>query len=342
MNALVLEDGTVFPGESVGAEGFACGEAVFTTAMTGYQEIVTDPSFAEQLICFTAPMVGNYGVDAARSESGRAHARAVFMREARGPAWTDWLQERGIVALTGIDTRSVVLKLRDGGAMRAVAVAGECTIEEAVETARSIDGMNGRALAADVSTSAPYAFSAAGDVRVAVVDYGCKRSILRRLAGAGAAVTVYPHDVDADELVGYDGVLLSNGPGDPEPLERETETVRELVGRVPVLGICLGHQLLGRAMGFTTSKLPFGHRGANHPVLERSSGRVLVTAQNHGFCVDASDAPDVTHVSLYDGTVEGLAFPRERARSAQFHPEAGPGPHDAWPLLEGWVSDLAA
>jgi len=342
MNALVLEDGTVFEGESVGAGGFACGEAVFTTAMTGYQEIATDPSFAEQLICFTAPMVGNYGVDGARSESGRVHARAVFMREARGPAWTDWLHEHGVVALTGIDTRSVVLKLRETGAMRAVAVAGESTVDEAVATARSLEGMRGRALAADVSTKEPYIFSDAGTTRVAVVDYGCKRSILRRLTRAGAAVTVYPHDVDADELAAYDGVLLSNGPGDPEPLEPQTATVRELLGRVPVLGICLGHQLLGRAAGFSTSKLPFGHRGANHPVLERESGRVLVTAQNHGFCVDASDASEVTHVSLYDGTVEGLFLPSERARSVQFHPEAGPGPHDAWPLLEGWVSELAA
>ncbi|HEX6789207.1 MAG TPA: glutamine-hydrolyzing carbamoyl-phosphate synthase small subunit [Gaiellaceae bacterium] len=342
MNALVLEDGTVFEGESVGANGFACGEAVFTTAMTGYQEIATDPSFAEQLICFTAPMVGNYGVDRARSESGRVHARAVFMREARGPAWTDWLHEHGVVALTGIDTRSVVLKLREGGAMRAVAVAGESTVDEAIATARSLDGMRGRALAADVSTDEPYIFSDGGTTRVAVVDYGCKRSILRRLTRAGAAVTVYPHDVDADELAGYDGVLLSNGPGDPEPLEPQTAIVRELLGRVPVLGICLGHQLLGRATGFATSKLPFGHRGANHPVLERATGRVLVTAQNHGFCVDASDAPEVTHVSLYDGTVEGLSIPSLRARSVQFHPEAGPGPHDAWPLLEGWVSELAA
>jgi carbamoyl-phosphate synthase small subunit len=342
VNALVLEDGTVFEGESVGADGFACGEAVFTTAMTGYQEIATDPSFAEQLICFTAPMVGNYGIDRARSESGRVHARAVFMREARGPAWTDWLHEHGVVALTGIDTRSVVLKLREAGAMRAVAVAGESTVDEAVATARSLDGMRGRVLAAEVSTKEPYIFSDAGTTRVAVVDYGCKRSILRRLARAGAAVTVYPHDVDADELVGYDGVLLSNGPGDPEPLEPQTATVRELLGRVPVLGICLGHQLLGRAAGFATSKLPFGHRGANHPVLERESGRVLVTAQNHGFCVDASEAPEVTHVSLYDGTVEGLSFRSERARSLQFHPEAGPGPHDAWPLLEGWVTGLAA
>jgi carbamoyl-phosphate synthase small subunit len=287
-------------------------------------------------------MVGNYGVDQARSESGRVHARAVLMREARGPAWTDWLHEHGVVALTGIDTRSVVVKLREAGAMRAVAVAGESTVDEAVATARSLDSMRGRALAADVSTKAPYIFSDVGTTRVAVVDYGCKRSILRRLARAGAAVTVHPHHVDADELAGYDGVLLSNGPGDPEPLEQQTATVRELLGRVPVLGICLGHQLLGRATGFATSKLPFGHRGANHPVLERESGRVLVTAQNHGFCVDACDAPEVTHVSLYDGTVEGLSFPAERAKSVQFHPEAGPGPHDAWPLLEGWVAELAA
>ncbi|HZT45079.1 MAG TPA: glutamine-hydrolyzing carbamoyl-phosphate synthase small subunit [Gaiellaceae bacterium] len=338
---LVLEDGTVFPGASVGAEGFACGEAVFTTAMTGYQEIVTDPSFAEQLVCFTAPMVGNYGVDPTRSESGKPHARAVLMREARGPQWTDWLLEKGVVALTGVDTRSLVLRLRDSGAMRAVVASGDVAVDEMVALARQLEPMSGKALAADVSTKEPYIFSDGG-ARVAVVDYGCKRSILRRLARAGAAVTVYPHDVDADELASFDGVLLSNGPGDPEPLEAETETVRDLVGRVPVLGICLGHQLLARATGFATSKLPFGHRGANHPVLDRRSGRVLVTAQNHGFCVEASEAPEVTHVSLYDGTVEGLAIPAERAASLQFHPEAGPGPHDAWPAIEDWVVSLAA
>jgi carbamoyl-phosphate synthase small subunit len=338
---LVLEDGTVFPGESVGADGFACGEAVFTTAMTGYQEIATDPSFAEQLVCFTAPMVGNYGVDPIRSESTRPHARAVLMREARGPQWTDWLLEKGVVALTGIDTRSLVLKLRDAGAMRGVVCSGDVAVDEALALAQKLAPMSCRALVADVSTKEPYIFSDAGGARVAVVDYGCKRSILRRLARAGAAVTVYPHDVDADELAGFDGVLLSNGPGDPEPLAAETDAVRELLGRVPVLGICLGHQLLGRAAGLTTSKLPFGHRGANHPVLERASGRVLVTAQNHGFCVDAADSPEVTHVSLYDGTVEGLAFPQLRAQSLQFHPEAGPGPHDAWPHLETWVEGLA-
>jgi carbamoyl-phosphate synthase small subunit len=338
---LALEDGTVYRGESIGAPGHASGEAVFTTGMAGYQEAVTDPSFAEQLVCFTAPMIGNYGVDPQRSESKKAHARAVLMREARGPGWTDWLHEHGVVALTGIDTRSLVLKLRGAGAMRAVAVAGDSPVEEAVALACSAPPMAGRALVRDVSTKEPYVFTESGRARVAVVDYGVKRSVLRRLAAAGAQVTVYPHDVDADELAGYDGVLLSNGPGDPEPLAAEITVLTELLGRVPVLGICLGHQVLGRAAGFTTSKLPFGHRGANHPVLERATGRVLVTAQNHGFCVEASGAAEVTHVSLYDGTVEGLAFPKLRARSLQFHPEAGPGPHDAWPLLENWIDEVA-
>jgi carbamoyl-phosphate synthase small subunit len=338
---LALEDGTLFRGTSVAAEGFAVGEAVFTTAMTGYQEIVTDPSFAEQLICFTAPMVGNYGVAEGRSESSRPHARAVLMREARGPAWTDWLHERGIVALADIDTRSLVLKLRESGALRGVVVAGEGSVEQAVAVARGQEPMSGCALAAGVSTERPYVYSDAGRTRIAVVDYGCKRSILRRLAGAGAAVTVFPHDATCDELARFDGVLLSNGPGDPEPLVAEIGVVRELLGRVPVLGICLGHQLLALAAGHETFKLPFGHRGANHPVLERATGRVLVTSQNHGFAVAPSEAREATHVSLYDGTVEGLDFPLEEARSVQFHPEAGPGPHDAWPLLERWVEEVA-
>jgi carbamoyl-phosphate synthase small subunit len=338
---LVLEDGTTFRGESVGAEAYALGEAVFTTSMTGYQEVVTDPSYAEQLVCFTAPMVGNYGVAAGRSESKRPHARAVVMREARGPAWTDWLHERGIVALSGIDTRTLVLHLREQGAMRAVAVAGDASVDEALATVRSQPEMEGRALVADVSTREPYVYSDVGRVRVAVVDYGCKRSILRRLAGAGAAVTVFPHDATADELAQFDGVVLSNGPGDPEPLADETATVRELLGRVPILGICLGHQLLGLATDHATFKLPFGHRGANHPVLERSGGRVLVTSQNHGFAVEASEAAEATHVSLYDGTVEGFDFAELRARSLQFHPEAGPGPHDGWSLIDDWVDGIA-
>ncbi len=338
---LALEDGTVFRGESVGADGYAFGEAVFTTAMTGYQEVVTDPSYAEQIVCFTAPMVGNYGVAAARSESARVHARAVVMREARGPAWTDWLHERGIVALSEIDTRSLVLHLREAGSMRAIAVAGEASLDEALAGVRAQPPMAGRGLAERVSTQDPCVFSDAGRARIAVVDYGCKRSILNRLAWAGAAVTVFPHDADADELARYDGVLLSNGPGDPEPLKEEIATVCCLVGRVPMLGICLGHQLLALATGHSTFKLPYGHRGANHPVVERATGGVLVTCQNHGFAVAPSEAREATRVSLYDGTVEGLDFPELRARSVQFHPEAGPGPHDAWPLLDGWVEEVS-
>jgi carbamoyl-phosphate synthase small subunit len=339
---LVLEDGAVFRGESVGAEGHAFGEAVFTTSMSGYQEVATDPSFEGQLVCFTAPMIGNYGVADARSESRRTHAKAVLMREARGPQWTDWLHERGIVALSGIDTRSLVLHLREQGAMRAAAIAGEADVDEVVDAVRAQPEMAGAALVAGVSTKERYTFAEEGRVSVAVVDYGCKRSILRRLAGSGAAVDVFPHDVDADSLAGYDGVLLSPGPGDPAPLADEAKTVQELLGRTPVLGVCLGHQLLALATGRETFKLPFGHRGANHPVLDHRTRKVVVTSQNHGFAVAAADDDRVTHSSLYDGTVEGLDLPEVRARSAQFHPEASPGPHDAASIIGGWVEELAA
>ena len=225
--------------------------------------------------------------------------------------------------------------------MRAIAMAGEASLTEALTSVRSQPQMAGRALAAKVSTREPYVFSDTGRARIAVVDYGCKRSILNRLAWSGAAVTVFPHDVDADELAGYDGVLLSNGPGDPSALEGEIATVSHLVGRVPVLGICLGHQLLALATGHETFKLPFGHRGANHPVVERDTGGVLVTCQNHGFAVAPSEAREATHISLYDETVEGLQYPELRARSVQFHPEAGPGPHDAWGLIDGWIEEVS-
>ena len=339
---LVLEDGTAFRGRSVGALGAVFGEAVFTTAMTGYQETITDPSYAEQLVCFTAPMVGNYGVADERGESARPHAKAALMRQLGGREWADWLREHGLVGLEEIDTRSLVLRLRDGGAMRAAAVADETKLsfDDALEQVRAQPLMEGQALVAQVSADEPYVFSEAGSPRVAVVDYGTKRSILRRLAHAGASVTVFPHTAQAAELTEFDGVVLSNGPGDPEPLREETEVVRSLLGRVPILGICLGHQLLGLATGHETFKLPFGHRGANHPVLERATGRVLVTSQNHGFAVAPSDAREATYVSLYDDTVEGFDFPELDARSVQFHPEAGPGPHDAWPILEHWVEEV--
>jgi carbamoyl-phosphate synthase small subunit len=308
--------------------------------MTGYQEVVTDPSYSEQIVAFTAPMVGNYGVLAERSESTAVHARAVVMRAARGPAWTEWLGAHGIPALSGVDTRSVVLHAREKGSMRAAVVCGEASIDVVVEAVRARPRMSGLPLVANVSTAAPYVYAKDGHVNVALLDCGCKRSILRRLVQAGAAVTVFPNDTDAQELTRFDGVVLSNGPGDPEPLRHEVQTVQDLLGRVPILGICLGHQLLALATGLRTFKLPFGHRGANHPVLERITGRVLVTSQNHGFAVTPAEGNGVTHVSLYDGTVEGLEFPGLRARSVQFHPEAGPGPHDGRFIIERWVDEL--
>jgi carbamoyl-phosphate synthase small subunit len=337
---LVLEDGTVFRGRSVGAPGIAFGEAVFTTAMTGYQEVVTDPSYAEQLVCFTAPMVGNYGVSPERSQSSRAHAAAVLMRRVGGTEWTEWLAGQGVVALDEVDTRALVFHIRHVGAMRAAAVGGEASIAEVLRAVRSQPPMEGRPLVADVSTRRPYRFGH-GPTPVAVLNYGCKRSVLTRLAGGGAQATVYPFDTDAATILAAQpaGVVLSNGPGDPAALPRQVAAVERLVGRVPVLGICLGHQLLALAFGLQTFKLPFGHRGSNHPVLELGTNRVLVTSQNHGFAV-RGDGPEVTHVSLYDGTVEGLAFPRDEARSLQFHPEAGPGPHDAWPLIDDWIASL--
>jgi carbamoyl-phosphate synthase small subunit len=337
---LVLEDGTLFEGRSVGALGLVFGEAVFTTAMTGYQEVVTDPSYSEQIVAFTAPMVGNYGVAPTRSESARVHARAVLMRRAGGTDWPRWLGAQGIVALEDVDTRSLVLHLRSRGAMRAAAVAGAASVETVLADVRAETGMEGRALVAGVSTPERYDVGRGG-TPIAVLDYGCKHSILNRLGTCGARATVWPHDTDAATILATRpaGVLLSNGPGDPAALSQEIAVVRDLIGRVPLLGICLGHQLLSLAAGLATFKLPFGHRGANHPVLDLATNRVLVTSQNHGFAV-RGEGEAITHVSLYDGTVEGLALPDERASSVQFHPEAGPGPHDAWPLIERWVEEV--
>ena len=324
------------PGRERRRAGTAFGEAVFTTAMTGYQEVVTDPSFCGQIVCFTAPMVGNYGVAERRSESARPHARAVVMREARGPEWTDWLQAEGIPALTGVDTRALVLHLRERGAMRG---GGRRPGGEVDATLRrgpraAVDDRR-RARRARLDAASPTSTTTTGDVFASRSSTTAPSA--RSCGGSpppARAVTVFPHDVDADTLAGFDGVLLSNGPGDPEPLVDEVATVRELLGRVPVLGICLGHQLLALATGLRTFKLPFGHRGANHPVLERATrarARHEPEPRLRGRAGRRAAAP--THESLYDGTVEGLAYPELRARSVQFHPEAGPGPHDAWPIL---------
>jgi carbamoyl-phosphate synthase small subunit len=327
MTALVLEDGTVFPGTSVGAAGVAAGEACFTTAGTGYEEAATDPSYVAQVLCFAYPLVGNYGVDPARAESDRVQAEAIVMRTAR-PAWAAWLREQGVVALAGVDTRALVRRIREDGVVRCA--VGDAPVEALHARALAQPPIDGRPLDRRVGVAEPR-FAGAGP-RVVLVDLGCKRSIPRRLAAAGVEVAVVPGDWDADAILELEprAVLVGNGPGDPAVLHGPIDAVRGLLGRVPLFGICLGHQLLALALGLDTFKLPFGHRGANHPVRDTRTGRVLVTVQNHGFAVRADE--HVSHVSLNDGTVEGLAG--ADFASVQFHPEASPGPLDALPFFD--------
>ena len=325
--AVVLEDGTVFPGRAVGATGVAAGEACFTTASTGYEEAATDPSYVAQVLCFAYPLVGNYGIDPARSESGRVQAEAIVMRTAR-PAWAGWLERQGVVAIDEVDTRALVRRIRADGVLRCA--VGEAPVEELHARALAEPPIDGRPLDRRVGTLEP--FTVGAGPRLVLVDLGCKRSIPRRLAETGLEVMVVPGDWDADAILELAprAVLIGNGPGDPSVLEGPIATVRELLGRVPLFGICLGHQLLGLALDFPTFKLPFGHRGANHPVRDARTGRVLVTVQNHGFAVEADEY--VSHVSLNDGTVEGLAG--DDFATVQFHPEAAPGPLDGLPFFD--------
>ncbi len=327
MQKLVLEDGTVFPGVSIGAPGVAAGEACFTTAMTGYEESVTDPSYVAQVLCFAYPLIGTYGVDETRMESDRVQCEGVVMRDAR-PEFAAWLRERGVVALAGLDTRTLVRKIRDGGVLRCA--LGDASVEELRERALAEPFIDGRPLDRKVGALEP--FSVGSGPRVVVVDLGSKRSIPRRLAEAGLEAYVVPGSWDADAILDAEPrvVLIANGPGDPAVLTDQVETIRNLLGRVPLFGVCLGHQLLGLALGHGTFKLPFGHRGANHPVQDVTTGRVLVTVQNHGFAVIADG--DISHVSLNDGTCEGLHG--DGFESVQFHPEASPGPLDALPFFD--------
>jgi len=325
--SLVLEDGTVFPGVSVGASGTAAGEACFTTAMTGYEEAVTDPSYVAQVLCFAYPLIGTYGVDESRMESDRVQCEGVVMRDVR-PEFAVWLREQGVVALTGLDTRTLVRKIRDGGVLRCA--LGDAPVDELRAKALSEPYIDGRPLDRQPGAKEPYSVGA-GE-RVVVVDLGSKRSIPRRLADVGLEAYVVPGTWDAGAILAADPrvVLIANGPGDPGVLTEQVETVRSLLGRVPLFGVCLGHQLLGLALGHQTFKLPFGHRGANHPVRNTATGRGLVTVQNHGFAVLANG--DMSHVSLNDETCEGLAG--DGFESVQFHPEASPGPLDALPFFD--------
>ncbi len=367
---VLLEDGTSFEGELCAAEGHALGEVVFTTGMSGYQESMTDPSFAGQLIAFTYPHIGNYGVSSQAMESDRAWARAAIMREAcnredapsaeRG--WLDWLSDCGVQAISGVDTRALVRHIRDAGAMRGGVFSAEVPLASARELIDAEPPMAGQDLAAVVT---PKERSRHGDGEgplIAVLDTGIKASMVRELLARGARVELHPCTSSAEDLLAGapDAVFLSNGPGDPAALSYIVETVRAVVGRKPVWGICLGHQLLCRAVGLETFKLPFGHRGANHPVKDLATGRVEITTQNHGFAavgpggartIEADEpvrwetdfgAAALSHVNLYDRTVEGLELLEVPGGTVQYHPEAAPGPHDSLYLFDRFLERIGA
>ncbi len=364
MTYLLLEDGTRFDGDPAGATTEITGEVVFNTAMSGYQESVTDPSYRGQIIVFTYPHIGNYGVSAAAMESDRVHARAVIMREgvdredaplAEG-GWLTWLADCGVPALTGVDTRALVRHIRDKGAMRGGVFGAEVRQADALERVRSEPPMSGRDLARAVTPAEPVVLEGDGP-RVVGIDTGIKHSIVRNLRERRVHLELHPCTATADDLLASepDAVFLANGPGDPAALEYVVEAVRGVVGKVPVWGICLGHQLLCRAVGLETFKLPFGHRGANHPVKDLHTGRIEITSQNHGFAVlgpegertIATDEPvrwetdfgtaELQQLNLYDRTVEGLVLRDVPASTVQYHPEAGPGPHDARHLFDRFL-----
>ena len=366
---LLLEDGSRFDGELCGAPVTCTGEVVFNTAMSGYQESVTDPSYHGQIIVFTYPLVGNYGVSAAAMESDAIHARAVIMREgvdredaasAEG-GWLTWLADCGVPALSGVDTRAVVRHIRDKGAMRGGVFAADVPETKARERVDAEPPMAGADLARVVTPREPQVVGGGSDgPRIVALDTGIKGSIVRNLVERGARVELLPCDTDADGVRARDpdAVFLANGPGDPAALDYVVRTVRELVGELPVWGICLGHQLLCRAVGLETFKLPFGHRGANHPVKDLPTGKIDITSQNHGFAVMGpsgegridSDEPvrwetdfgaaQLAQINLYDRTVEGLQLLDVPASTIQYHPEAGPGPHDAVYLFDRFLEGV--
>ena len=369
---LALEDGSLFHGESIGIQGEMTGEVVFNTAITGYQEILTDPSYYKQIVTLTQPHIGNVGTNAEDEESGRPYVSGLVIRDLPilASSWrsqqslSDYLQKHNIVAIAGIDTRRLTRLLREQGALKGCLVAaGEIDADTAVSEARAFAGLEGADLAKEVSTTSSYewdqgvwhigeGFEAAGQNpdrwRVIAYDYGIKRNILRLLTSAGCKVTVVPAQTPAAEVLKEkpDGVFLSNGPGDPFACDYAIAAIQEvLAGKTPLFGICLGHQLLALAMGARTLKMKFGHHGANHPVQDLETGRVMITSQNHGFAVDEASLPGnlkATHRSLFDNSLQGVHHTGSPAYSFQGHPEASPGPHDVQPLFRHFTELMEA
>jgi carbamoyl-phosphate synthase small subunit len=364
---LALEDGSVFEGLSCGAPVQRTGEVVFNTALTGYQEIFTDPSYCGQIVVLTNPQIGNYGSNIADAESAKPYIEGLVVREISSVVsnWRsdtkaeDLLAKSGIPVITDIDTRRLVRLLRDRGALRGVIAIGPQNIEDLVNQARHSPSMAGQNLISRVSTNSSYEWTQGVEpvsssdkiasrpepgLHVVAYDFGIKRNILRHLVQLGSRVTVVPSDATAEDVLALkpDGVFLSNGPGDPEPLVHQAEQVRKMIGKTPIFGICLGHQILGLAFGGKTYKLKFGHHGANHPVMNQATGKVEITSQNHGFCVDPDSLKDsevaVTHLNLNDHTVEGMRHRSEPVFCVQYHPEAAPGPHDSHYLFNDFVS----
>jgi carbamoyl-phosphate synthase small subunit len=362
---LALADGTVFHGDSIGADGCSAGEVVFNTAMTGYQEILTDPSYCRQIVTLTYPHIGNTGVNAEDMESGKVYAAGLVIRDlpVLVSNWRSqqdlsaYLRDQGVVAIAGIDTRKLTRMLREKGAQSGCLMAGRVDSARALAQARAFPGLAGMDLAKIVSCAAPYEWTQAqwqlgqgyGTQRnvkyhVVAFDYGIKRNIMRMLVNRGCRLTVLPAQSSAKDALALkpDGVFLSNGPGDPEPCDYAIRAIRELMdAALPMFGICLGHQLMGLASGGRTVKMKFGHHGANHPVQDLDTGRVMITSQNHGFAVDAATLPPtarVTHVSLFDGSLQGFARTDRPAFCFQGHPEASPGPHDVDYLFDRFIA----
>jgi len=341
---LALEDGTIFYGSSFGAEGECLGEIVFNTSMTGYQEILTDPSYKGQIVTMTYPLIGNYGVNFEDVEARRPFVEGFVVREYSKLAsnWrskkslADYLKENNIPAIEGVDTRELTLRIRERGAMKAILSTVDFERESLLKKLEEFPGLVGRDLVKEVVFPKPYEWNKkkSNKYKVVVLDCGVKFNILRSLAENNCYVIVVPAYTPAKEILSFkpDGLLLSNGPGDPAPIAYAIKTTQELIGKLPIFGICLGHQILGLAFGGRTYKLKFGHHGGNHPVKDLRTGKVYITVQNHGFCVDIDSLPkemEITHINLNDQTLEGMRHKKLPIFSVQFHPEASPGPHDA-------------